>query len=63
MKASPGVAAWHACCRLSNTLSRRFLTMGTLVPQAHRTWSSASVGKYFDLCINTLADYERLKEG
>jgi hypothetical protein len=28
--------------------------MGTLVPQAHRTWSSASVGKYFDLCMHEI---------
>jgi hypothetical protein len=40
--ACPGVAALHACCRLYNTLSLRFLTMCTLVPDVHSTLSSAS---------------------
>jgi hypothetical protein len=52
--ASPGVAALHAFCRFYNTLSLRFLTRCTLVPHAHSTLSSASVGKYFDLFMNEI---------
>jgi hypothetical protein len=52
--AYPGVAALHACCRLYKTVSLRFLTMGTLVPHAHSTLSSASVGKYFDLFMHEI---------
>ena len=48
------MAALHACCRLSNTLSLRFLTMCTLVPHAHSTLSCASVGKYFDLFMHEI---------